>query len=192
MTLKNWFAIPQFWLISLLASMTLLLTGCGFHLRGNPPLPPNLHEISIQSSQPYGPLTLQLTQIFRSMHIQVVPPTQHPPVTIVIDSESVSNNTTIQSASSSIQQYIMYYTVVYHLVNAKAETIYGPKTITLSEPYSINQNQVLNTDSVQQSLEQELQQQVVYQIIQQLGSQDAQVALTTLKAAPPPQPKPAS
>jgi LPS-assembly lipoprotein len=171
--------------------MALLLTGCGFHLRGAPPLPPSFHEIGIQSSQPYGQLTLQLTQILNAMHVKVVPLTQHPAVVLVIDSEVFTSDTTTQSASSSTQQYIMYYIVTYHLANATGGTIFGPRTLKLSEPYSVNQNQVLSTGSVQQSLQQELEQEAVYQIIQQLGSQDAQTALNNLGQQPP-KPKSAS
>lgn len=171
--------------MTLLTSMAFLLAGCGFHLRGTPPLPPSIHEVGIQSSQPYGPLTLELTQILNAMHIQVTPLTQHPPLVLVVDDETFTSNTTTQSASSSTQQYIMYYTVVYHLADGKGNTIYGPKTIRVSEPYSVNQNQVLSTGSVEQSIQQELEQEAVYQIIQQLGSQDAQNALNNLNKQPP-------
>lgn len=170
----------KYFVTILWSGLALLLTGCGFHLRGAPALPPNIHTMGIQSGSPYDNLTLQLTQVISSMGIKVVPVSEHPPLVMVIDNQVFSTNSYTQSASSSTQQYIMYYNIAYHITNGSNVTILGPKTITLSETYSLNQNQVLSTDSVEQSIQQQLQQDAVFQIITQLGSQDAQTAFKNL------------
>ncbi|NNM59155.1 MAG: hypothetical protein HKM04_05010 [Legionellales bacterium] len=164
----------------LVLSFTLFLSGCGFHLRGAPPLPPNLHRLGVQSNAPYGALTQNLTQVLKSIGLIISPANEHPPLSLVIDSESFSSTSYTQSSSSSTEQYIMYYTVTYHLINSKSESIWGPKVIKQSQIYSLNQNQVLSTDTVQQSVELQLQQDAVYQIIAQLGSSDAQAAIASL------------
>ncbi|MBY0544891.1 MAG: hypothetical protein K2Q14_05000 [Gammaproteobacteria bacterium] len=182
----------NFFALLLLSGFMLLLSGCGFHLRSNPPLPSNLHEMAIQSASPYGKLTQLLTSILTQMGVNIIPAIQKPPLTLVIDSEAFSSNSYTQSSSSSTEQYIMYYTIIYHLANAKGVSIFGPKVVRLAQQYSLNQNQVLSTDSVEQSVQSQMQQDAVYQIITQLGSTDAQVALKSINSSPPPKPKSAS
>jgi LPS-assembly lipoprotein len=162
------------WVILFLA---LFIAGCGFHLRGMAPLPPNIKVIGLQSINPYGSLTQLLKQILPSLGAQIVPVTDNPPIILAIDSDTFGTDSTVQSASSSTQQYTMTYVVVYHVEDAKGNTLFGPKQIHLSEIYSVNQNQVLSTDSVQQNTEHDLQQQAVIQIVTQLGSTSAQQAL---------------
>lgn len=182
LSLKN--KIHLKWHNAALIAMTLFLSGCGFHLRGAPPLPPNLKSLAVQSNAPYGPLTQNLTQVLSSIGLTIIPANEHPQLSIVIESEAFSSTSYTQSSSSSTEQYIMSYTVSYHLSDSKNATIWGPKVIKLSQIYSINQNQVLSTDSVQQSIQSQLQQEAVYQLISQLGSLDAQTALAKLGKVP--------
>lgn len=164
----------RFWIIALCAA---LIAGCGFHLRGIAPLPSNVKVIGLKSVTPYGSLSQLLKQILPSLGAQIVPLSDNPPVILAIDSDTFSTDSTVQSASSSTQQYTMKYVVVYHVEDAKGKVIFGPKEVHLSEIYSVNQNQVLSTDSVQQNAEHDLQQQAVMQILTQLGSTSAQQAL---------------
>lgn len=170
--------------IVLLLGITLL-TGCGFHLRGAAPLPPNIKSISLHSATPYSLLMQELKEIFVSMKIAVVTPTEHPDLILVIDSETFSSTSLVQSASSSTEQYIMYYTITYHLDDAKNQSIWGPKNLRLSQTYSINQNEVLTTGTIEQTIQQQLQQEAAGRIIVQLGSVDAQKALMASSAQPP-------
>ncbi len=166
-------------------SAALLLCACGFHLRGNMPLPPELHTVAIVSNDPYGALTLELTQILKSMGADIVDKTAHPPTTLVLEAEGYSQTTVRESASFSVQQYMMEYYVTYHVTRDKRT--YGPRTIKSKQLYAINQNQVLSTDIQQEELRKQMQQSAVYQIISQLNSPDAIAALTAppTPAAPP-------
>lgn len=152
----------RFCLLSCLLAIGLVVSGCGFHLRGSLPLSTDLKILAINSSSPYGPLTLQLKQILKSMGAQVVATENHPPITIYIDNEGFTQNSVTQSASFSVQQYMMFYTVNYHVVDKAGRTIFGPKTITIKQLYSVNQNQVLSTDAQLQNLQQQMQQTAVH------------------------------
>jgi LPS-assembly lipoprotein len=164
-----------------------LLAGCGFHLRGSLPLTTELKVLAINSANPYGTLTLQLKQILQSMGAQIVPEESHPALTLFIDNESFTETSITQSASFSVQQYMMVFTVTYHLTDKKGNAIYSPKPVIVKQLYSVNQNQVLSTDAQLQTLQQEMQQTAVYQILSQLNSVEAKTALAKITSPSKPQ-----
>src|SRR3990167_9659458 len=49
--------------------LCLLLTGCGFHLRGSMPLSPPLHNLYLKTKDPYGPLARNLRDYFKYSHV---------------------------------------------------------------------------------------------------------------------------
>ena len=147
-------------------------------------IPKQINEIRIISATPYSALSLTLRQLLLSMHIQVIPPNQPAAFSLSIERETFRSNSMTQSASSSSQQYILYYDVTYHLENRAGQTLFGPKTLTLSETYSVNQNQVLTTSTIQTTLQTKLQEDAAYQILSQLSAQEAQAAIATSLSAP--------
>ena len=158
---------------TLLLLLTLSLSACGFHLRKQPPLPPELKTLYVQSDQPYELLTLQLTQILRSMGVTLVDTAKEAPVTLKIFNERYTTSILSESASSSTKQYTLFLTVQYQMQNSSGKVLFGPKTVREQSNYTINENQVSSTNTQQNSLKEEMQRDAVFSILMQLGSTDA-------------------
>ena len=158
---------------TLLFLLTLSLSACGFHLRKQPPLPPELKTLYLQSEQPYELLTLQLTQILQSMGVTLVDTPKEAPVTLKIFNERYTTSVLSESASSSTKQYTLFLTVQYEMLGTNGKVLFGPKTVKEQSNYTINENQVSSTNTQQNALKEEMQRDAVFSILMQLGSTDA-------------------
>lgn len=156
----------------LLMSLSLI-TACGFHLRTQVLLPTALNPLYIQSNEPYNPLTLELKQILQSQNIVLADRRKDAKYTLEIQDQSTSTATLSQSASSSTTQYILYYHVTYAITSQDGKAVFGPKTITSQRNYTVNQAQVLSSDSQVASLTAEMQHDTISLMFDQLSSQDA-------------------
>lgn len=158
--------------------LTLSLTACGFHLRSQPPLPPELKTLYVQSDDPYGQLTLQLEQILQSMGVTIVDTSKEAPVTLKIFNEQYTTSILSESASSSTKQYTLYLIAQYEVLNNKGKILFGPKTVKEQSNYTVNENQVSSYNTQEDSLKEELQRDAVFSILMQLGSTDAVNAIS--------------
>jgi LPS-assembly lipoprotein len=165
--------------ITLIAAFTLMaiLSGCGFHLRGVVKLSAALHQLYIASDNPYGPITLQLKQILA--HSGVILEDKPGPgiITLDIKNERYNTSTFSESASSKTKQYTLFLNLDYDLKNSGGGTLYGPKTITTQENYTVNESTVLTTTTQEDNVRASLQKQTVYLLLDQLNSKSVNTAL---------------
>jgi LPS-assembly lipoprotein len=156
------------------------IAGCGFHLRGNFKLPPNLQQLYITSDNLYGPVTTQLKQILSHSGVELEDQPRPEIITLSVNNQRYSQTTFSQSASAKTTQYTLYFSLDYELQNNKGLTLYGPKTVSVQGNYTVNQDAVLTTSTQEDALRSELQQQAVYQLIEQLNSPNVANAVKTM------------
>jgi LPS-assembly lipoprotein len=163
--------------VFMLICLTLSLTACGFHLRGTDHLPPTFNKVYIDSQSPYDTFTLTLTQLLKSMNIQLVTSAEKAPVTLKVFDKNLTTSVLSESASSSTKQYILHLAITYQLQNAQGAILYGPKTLHNQRDFTVNENQVLSTDAHQQMLSVEMERDAVFMLLMQLGSPEVATAL---------------
>ena len=80
--------------IILLLLTTSSIMSCGFHLRSQPPVPPEITTIALLSENPNGQLAQQLWQIFKSAHVHVVTDSNKAPISLVLLDEQMTTHKT--------------------------------------------------------------------------------------------------
>ncbi|MGB6975979.1 MAG: LPS assembly lipoprotein LptE [Gammaproteobacteria bacterium] len=174
---------------SLIAVLTCLcLTACGFELRHQPPLPPSLQTLYLQSSDPYGQFESMLKQTLKLAGVTLVSNPNQAPFILNIQSKNFSTTDVSIGTSSQARVYSLTYEVTYALSNQQGKTLVGPRTVSASGSLTLNPNQLLESNGQQDQMIMQLQRQDIQQIIAQLGSK--QVAQTvgnspSLPATPP-------
>lgn len=154
-----------------------ILTGCGFHLRGNIKLDDNFKRMVINSDNPYGEITLQLKQILGHSGVELEENPGPQIITLALKNERYHTTTFSQSASSKTTQYTLVLELDYTLEDDKGKALYGPKTISTQANYTVNQDAVLTTTTQEDITRVSLQKQAVYLLLQQLNSPAASRAL---------------
>ena len=160
MRLQNWLLIG-----------VLLLSGCGFHLRGSFVIPEGLKQLIVMPDDPYQPFQRQLRYTLKKRGIDIVAPGYKAP-TLTIHDENYSQQVLGLSPTGQAQQFRMFLNLSYSLKSIKGQELRA-NTIRVSKDFSADPNTVLSNDSGISIYKQELQQEAILQLIRQL---------TTIKA----------
>jgi LPS-assembly lipoprotein len=163
---------------ALISWMTLLLMGCGFHLRQPQPLPPPLKILYVDTADPYSKASVQLRQLLRNMDVYLVNNRDEAPITLYIFNESFVSTTASKSTSAKTQQYRLNFTIAYELQDAKGVVIFGPKVLHSNRIYTVQEDQILSSSNETDTLHREMQNDSVYQIINGLSSQSVAQAIS--------------
>ncbi len=168
----------------LLIFSLLLLTGCGFHLRGHEPLPPALRVLYVQSNDPYGAFTKQLSQTLTAVGVTVTETSDTAPVALQILSEQSGQQLTSQGSSGQMSTYLLTYTVTYQLLDEHGRIIQAPQSVMATRAYSAAANQILGDLNVQSGLQTEMQRDAIVQILGRLRSHVTQQTLSNAGIMP--------
>lgn len=157
---------------------TLLLIGCGFHLRGQANLPPQLHHIAIASNTPYSLLASQLRQTLQNMHIAINENPNTAPLTIKLLTDDFNQAATGTGATNQLTNYTLTYTVTYQLLEQHGEALTEPRQIVVNRSFTANNNQMLGSSNEQVLLQQDMRRDAILQILNQLNSKTVLTAIT--------------
>ena len=124
--------------------MSMMLTGCGFQLRGNIDLPSDLKQVSVVSNK-YSDLVKNLNQRFSNNNIQVVDKSDKDLYRVKIVSETFNRRQLSINISGRVNEYELIYNIIYQISspNEKAKE----EAMSLYRDYSFDENNIMgNTD----------------------------------------------
>ncbi len=120
----------------------LLLSGCGFHLRGVVDLPPDVSTIHIQTKDRYSPFYRELVAMIRTNGVELsAGPASADAVIEILSDESARRPLTV-SARNVPREYEVYYVVVCS-VSVHDETIVESQRFILTRDYTYDETKVL-------------------------------------------------
>ena len=124
---------------TVLLMMMLLLSACGYHLRGPLTLPTGLKSIYLESASP------QLQEQFNaSMKISSIP---------------------VANSSENASLIIRIYNLEYELVDSKNKILMARQPLSIKREYYNNQQAVIAKDNEEQIIRHEMYQQAVRSIV---------------------------
>jgi len=101
---------------------TVLLNGCGFTLRGNYLLAPNLQTLFVSSVDPHGELTRLVKQHLQINHVKLLKhPTKNTPELRIL-ADKLNRRTLSLFDNGQVAEYEIIYTVNYQLALPEQET----------------------------------------------------------------------
>lgn len=157
--------------IAVLITSCLALSDCGFQLRGEKALPPQLHTVYLTGDNPYGPLETELRNTLVATGIKVVDNPQNAPVTLNIISTDLGHTNPTIGTSSQANVYTFTYTLNFELQDSNGKVLLQPQTIATSRNLTLNPNEVLGSSNEILLLEQELQHTMINLLYDHLSSQ---------------------
>lgn len=170
---------PRLWFI--LIFMPFFLVACGFHLRGDIPLSPELGPMYIDTKTPFDPLVQGIENTLSAYHIELVDSPKSAHTILHIDDIQSSENLISVSASTNTRQYALSETLKMTLSDQKGRDIIPLSTLTATNPLTVDSSQILNASNQKQALTSEMQQALIQQLMTKLASHNTQKALASLK-----------
>lgn len=156
--------LKSFYLIIFFASLLCLLTGCGFKLQGNEPLPHDLKILAIDSDTPYDSFIQQLASSFKQRHVLVIKNVTDAPYVLHVTNLNLSTTQTSVGTSQQIRQYQVTYSASFSLVNHAGEAIMPSLTLSASQNQTMLGGQLLQNTSQLNDLKTTLERQVINQL----------------------------
>ena len=155
--------------------LSIGLSGCGFHLRGLVNTMPSwLNNVAIITQQPHQNLAPLLKDQMEANHIRINPDPSQASYWIIIDSETISQQMSSVSSSTTPRQFQLIYTVLFHLQEAKGKEILPVRPIIVTRQITSNSNRILGSNDEEAQIKDEMRRYAVIQILNRIqrGSVD--------------------
>ena len=152
--------------------LTIVLAGCGFQLRGQAELPPELAVVHIQSIQgvgmPPGILSRRLQTVLVGSGVRVVRDPAQATATITILNEGSGRRAVAADRFNVKREYFLAYNAAYQVTLANRNTLIPAETITANRNLLFDENRVLGFEAAQESLIDSMADELAWQIIRRL------------------------
>ncbi len=158
-----------------LALIPLLLSGCGFHLRGSVTLPPVMAVTYIQDSRPATRISSKLGYALRKHDITVtdqidspLPDSAAATAILVLSGERFNQRLLSSGSSTLVKEFQLNYSITFELKDPDGKSLLARQTVHTSREQTFNETQVLAKSSEQETLQQEMMADAVRQILRRL------------------------
>jgi LPS-assembly lipoprotein len=156
----------------LLPWSVLLLSACGFHLRGLIHFPADFNQVAIiNQSQHINQDLINALQIQLKTHdINVVENTNQAQYWLVLEQDLLQEQLTNVAASTAPRQFILTYNIQFQLIRAHTTPVVKLQHITVQRQVTINNNRILGSTFESQTIEHEMHQDAAMQILTRLSA----------------------
>ena len=156
--------------------LSLLLAGCGFHLRSALSLPPDLGPVQVEGQGRYSQLADALLLSLQRAGATVVEgrgPDEEIARLRILSERWASTPISID-ARGRAQEYTLRYAVVFELVDAEGEDVVPQQAVELARDYVRSPSDLTGADSERELLSREMQRDMVASIVRRIDGASRQ------------------
>lgn len=149
----------------------MVVSGCGFHLRGDYLMPEQLQTLYVTSDDTHGELTRLVKQHFKVNKVNLAPSMQHNVPVLKILKDNLNRRTLSVFPNGQVAEYELIYTVRYQLtVNDESSRQY---TFELNRDYQDDPDKALAKSRELSLILSELRREAADRILRELSSYQA-------------------
>jgi LPS-assembly lipoprotein len=145
--------------------ITLVLAGCGFHLRGSFNLPPTLTALTVDGREPYSPLLVQTRELLKSAGVATP---DNAPYTLYVSEENQGKDRFTQNQNPLFDEFMLTHTATFELRRRDGTLITEPDEVgemTLFQDDRSTASTKLNEENI---LRAELAQRLAVKILRRI------------------------
>nr|WP_090445246.1 LPS assembly lipoprotein LptE [Pseudomonas benzenivorans] len=148
----------------LLVGLTVLLSACGFQLRGTGDVQFALKELDVSARNAYGESVKQVREVLQSNGVRVYPGA---PYHLVLSNESENLRTASYTSSARSAEYALTMTLAYEIRGAQ-NLLLTSNQLEAQNFYTQDGNNLIGSDQEAAQLRQEMRRDLVQQLVQRL------------------------
>lgn len=148
--------------------LALLLTACGFHLRGVGEIIP-FKSIYVQDGGAPS-IARNLKRSLNSSGVKVVPNPEDAQVLLELMSETSTKNILSLSGGGKVREYELLYQTTFRARDAKSELWGEPQTVNLRRDFSYSDSALLAKEAEEARLNADMQAEAVREVLRRVGS----------------------
>ncbi|MFP5195107.1 LPS assembly lipoprotein LptE [Alcaligenes faecalis] len=175
---------PRFWgLAGLMILLSVVLTACGFHLKGVAPLPFDTIYTNITDNSAFG-ANLRRTLSASSPQTRFVERPQDAEALLQQLSHSRNQREISINAKGQVEEYELQLTFVFELLDAKGRVILPPTTLNVIREVPYDAEAVQAKDSEIEMIFRDMEQSLINRIVRRLSSPDVTSAYHYISSQP--------
>ncbi|MGG4580436.1 MULTISPECIES: LPS-assembly lipoprotein LptE [Alcaligenes] len=175
---------PRFWgLAGLMILLSVVLTACGFHLKGVAPLPFDTIYTNITDNSAFG-ANLRRTLSASSPQTRFVERPQDAEAILQQLSHSRNQREISINAKGQVEEYELQLTFVFELLDAKGRVILQPTTLNVIREVPYDAEAVQAKDSEIEMIFRDMEQSLINRIVRRLSSPDVTSAYHYISSQP--------
>jgi LPS-assembly lipoprotein len=151
----------------------LILSGCGFHLRGTSSvaLPPELSTLRVtMGGKGYPPLLVEVRNALLALgNVRLTDDVSASVPVLRLHSESSASQVLAIDGSGRISAYLLNYRVDYSLIGADKKPLLQNQSVKLQREYGFDRLNVLASEKQSEFLQNEMRRDVAQQILRRLA-----------------------
>jgi LPS-assembly lipoprotein len=147
----------------------MLLSGCGFQMRGTATVPPEMAKTYIETNDRFTLFYRELRNSLRRSGVEIVDTPAAATATFTIQSEVTGQRVLSVSARNVPREFEVYYSVYYGVVTSD-KVILTPREQTLTRDYIWDETLVLGKEKEEQLLREAVVEDLIRVILIQLSS----------------------
>ena len=156
-------------LLLLALACTLLLTACGFQLRGDADLPPEMKKTQLVIDDQYSTLARRVKTMLEQNGVRFVGPDEATAILEIPENQVVTNVLTIGN-NARVQEYRITHTVEFMLSDAQGNVILPAQTLRQTREISFDEQAILATSREQEYLQEDLAENLARLLVTRLES----------------------
>ena len=161
-----------FRLITGMLGLALLCTGCGFQLRNNVELPPQMAKTQMVVDDEYSSLARRVRVMLEQSGVQFVNGNEASAILEIPVNNVVTDVLTIGD-NARVREYRISHTVRFRLLDAQGQVLLGWQNISQAREVSFDEQRILAGSREQEYLEKELAETLSRLLIARLESTPA-------------------
>lgn len=151
-----------------IAALSLLLSACGFHLRGEVNLPSQLRTLLLSSQSGSTGFDRDLRTALTRAGVTIAANDQENPLNLIVNGLQTSDTVLARASDNDVTQLERRLSVSYYLRDGNGKVVFGPRTVSTStvlvnQDASISVRDAYNAQQMEQ-LGQKLAQLLVYDL----------------------------
>lgn len=151
-----------------LSLLSIALSACGFHLRGQFALPPVLQPVAVNSTVP----TLQ-DRVSAGIERMGGVVSADAPLQVLITRETVTRQTSTVDRLAKAAEYTLFYELNYQLRYASGVPAQPERSVRLRRTYQFDNTRIVGKFDEEETLKEDMRQQAVAQLLNQLAHTQA-------------------
>lgn len=148
---------------AVILGLALLLSACGYHLRGAIQLPENMKSVYVEGSS--GALLDQFKQAMKSSSSTLSSSRTGAGIVIKIANEEFNRRSLSLSSSGKSNEFELEYRMDYEFTNAKDALLMEKQTVDIRREYYNDQTVVIAKENEENVIRNEMYQQAVQAIL---------------------------
>ena len=151
---------------------TILLTACGFHLRGQAAMP--FDTLYLNAANPGTPFIADLRQSLEANHVKLVNSADKADLTLDIVSEIADKQILTLGGSGRVNEFTLKYRISLRAYDKQLRDWIPAEEMVMERNYSYNDAQILAKEAEEALLYQSMRTDMVQQIVRRLSRAKAQ------------------